>query len=217
MFLFSGVFKLLGDLCGLVGPLSISYIVEFINSQLSHETTSSSTTASAVVNYDAGAMGDSNFHNENNITDETAAVLLINYPGWSEFIANGWIMSGIVLISFLLQGTFSQASTNIINIEGIKIKNALQGLIYRKTLSLSASCFYKISKSETAETQQKEAKEGESDDDYDLNNPGTITNLMSDDSLNIMTFFWICHYIWSIPLKVSFTKRAKFYGTLIAS
>lgn len=31
---------------------------------------------------------------------------------------------------------------------------------------------------------------------------GTITNLMSEDAYNIMSFFWIGHYIWAIPLKV---------------
>jgi hypothetical protein len=31
---------------------------------------------------------------------------------------------------------------------------------------------------------------------------GTITNLMSEDAYNVMSFFWIGHYIWAIPLKV---------------
>lgn len=31
---------------------------------------------------------------------------------------------------------------------------------------------------------------------------GTITNLMSEDALNVMSFFWIAHYVWAIPLKV---------------
>lgn len=32
---------------------------------------------------------------------------------------------------------------------------------------------------------------------------GTITNLMTEDALNVMSFFWIAHYVWAIPLKVS--------------
>jgi ABC-type multidrug transport system fused ATPase/permease subunit len=206
LFLVSGVFKLLADLCGLLGPLSISYIVEFVNSQVSPAT--ATTSSSGAINDDDVAMNTSNFHNK------TTTARLMDEPSWSEFIANGWIMSGIVLIAFLLQGTLSQASTNLINMEGIKIKNALQGLIYRKTLSLSASCFHSTSKAATktdykstaGSTQLKE--EQVEDDDYDLNDPGTITNLMSDDALNIMTFFWICHYVWSIPLKVSHTAGA---------
>jgi len=31
---------------------------------------------------------------------------------------------------------------------------------------------------------------------------GTITNLMSEDVYNVMSFFWIGHYVWAIPLKV---------------
>mgnify|MGYP002655289337 CR=1 FL=1 len=190
----SGLFKLFGDLCGLVGPLSISYIVEFISMQLTNETNGAAADA-----FDKTTAN--NFYNETS-DDDAMPLMMMMYPDWSEFIANGWIMSGIVLIAFLLQGTFSQASTNLINMEGIKIKNALQGLIYRKTLSLSSSCFHMTSRGET-DGEDNERKT----DDCDLNNPGAITNLMSEDSHNIMTFFWICHYVWSIPLKVRFTLR----------
>ncbi|XP_055381997.1 ATP-binding cassette sub-family C member Sur isoform X2 [Condylostylus longicornis] len=31
---------------------------------------------------------------------------------------------------------------------------------------------------------------------------GSITNLMTEDSLNVMSFFWIAHYVWAIPLKI---------------
>jgi hypothetical protein len=31
---------------------------------------------------------------------------------------------------------------------------------------------------------------------------GTIGNLMSEDAYNVMSFFWIGHYVWAIPLKV---------------
>jgi ABC-type multidrug transport system fused ATPase/permease subunit len=174
MFVVSGLLKLLGDLCGLVGPLSISFIVEFIALQLSNGTAASGVSLNETIDDDA----------------------MMNHPDWPEFVADGWVMSCIVLVAFLLQGTFSQASTNLINMEGIKIKNALQGLIYRKTLSLSASCFHR------GRDGDENTAGAKHDDDCDLNNPGTITNLMSDDSLNIMTFFWICHYVWSIPLKV---------------
>lgn len=39
---------------------------------------------------------------------------------------------------------------------------------------------------------------------------GTITNLMSEDAYNVMSFFWIGHYVWAIPLKVVayFTSRS---------
>ena len=127
-------------------------------------------------------------------------------------------MSYIVLISFLLQGTFSQASTNLVNMEGIKIKNALQGLIYRKILSLTGANNMTSSKAKgecdngsnlvgkKIGEKKNESEEAEDKVDDINNNPGTITNLMSEDSLNVMSFFWICHYVWSIPLKVSLLK-----------
>ncbi|XP_037885915.1 ATP-binding cassette sub-family C member Sur isoform X2 [Glossina fuscipes] len=36
-----------------------------------------------------------------------------------------------------------------------------------------------------------------------VNDVGAITNLMSEDTLNIMSFFWIAHYVWAIPLKIA--------------
>lgn len=33
---------------------------------------------------------------------------------------------------------------------------------------------------------------------------GILTNLVSQDTYNIMSCVWICHYIWAIPLKVVF-------------
>ncbi|XP_061401063.1 ATP-binding cassette sub-family C member Sur-like, partial [Musca vetustissima] len=39
-------------------------------------------------------------------------------------------------------------------------------------------------------------------DNNSLNDIGAITNLMSEDTLNIMSFFWIAHYVWAIPLKI---------------
>lgn len=32
---------------------------------------------------------------------------------------------------------------------------------------------------------------------------GLITNLVSQDTYNVMSCVWICHYIWAIPLKAS--------------
>lgn len=224
MFIISGIFKLFGDLCGLIGPLSISFIVEFINLRLLNENSTATTTTAAIFPEvkASGASGKSMITSNSMLNlsrkSEIANKMMINYPNWTDFIGNGWIMSCIVLISFLLQGTFSQASTNLINMEGIKIKNALQGLIYRKTLSLSASCFCNSTTSQS-DTDNENSKNPLSnrkkvEENCDVNNnPGTITNLMSEDSLNVMSFFWICHYVWSIPLKVK--AEGYFYEILI--
>ncbi len=44
----------------------------------------------------------------------------------SQFFGNGYIMVGIVLVSSLLQATFSQCSTYLVNTEGLHVKVALQ-------------------------------------------------------------------------------------------
>lgn len=33
---------------------------------------------------------------------------------------------------------------------------------------------------------------------------GLLTNLVSQDTYNVMSCVWICHYMWAIPLKVRF-------------
>lgn len=42
---------------------------------------------------------------------------------------------------------------------------------------------------------------------------GLLTNLISQDTYNIMSCVWVCHYIWAIPLKV----RAIVYDLIIIS
>lgn len=199
-FIISGIFKLFGDLCGLIGPLSISFIVDFINLQQQQQHANASGAvdvngliASASLSENIVVAG--NFHNESANIANAINNRVDSAVDWLEFVKNGWIMSCMVLTSFLLQGTLSQASTHLVNMEGIKIKNALQGLIYRKTLLLNVShCLAGTT---------KEGDEGDkSDNQDDVNSPGAITNLMSEDSLNVMSFFWIAHYVWSIPLKV---------------
>lgn len=45
---------------------------------------------------------------------------------WLEFLQNGYIMAVVVLLMVLGQGTLSQNSTHVINVAGIRLKNALQ-------------------------------------------------------------------------------------------
>lgn len=43
-----------------------------------------------------------------------------------EFLNNGYVMAFIMLVSCIAQGSFSQASTHILNVEGIRLKSGLQ-------------------------------------------------------------------------------------------
>ncbi|XP_059488287.1 ATP-binding cassette sub-family C member Sur [Neocloeon triangulifer] len=151
-FALGGVFKLLGDLVGLAGPLGISVIVAFVQTA-------------------------------DKRTPQTQYLTL------AELFANGYVMGFVVLVASLAQGTFSQASTHLVNVEGIHLKAALQALVYAKSLRLAPWSF-------------KEAAEG-SAAAAALADPAAVTNLMSEDAYNVMSCVWIGHYVWAIPLKIA--------------
>jgi hypothetical protein len=50
------------------------------------------------------------------------------YPTVTQFLSNGYVMGAIVFVAALAQGTFSQSSTHLVNVEGIRLKGALQVL-----------------------------------------------------------------------------------------
>ncbi|XP_046995474.1 ATP-binding cassette sub-family C member Sur [Schistocerca americana] len=210
LFLCGGIFKLLGDMVGFVGPLGISVIIDYVTDLQIHEQIKN------------GSQ-----------TQDTETYCMIYFPTWDDFVRNGYIMGCIVLIAAIAQGTLSQCSTHIVNIEGIRLKNALQALVYKKSLQL---CVWAIREHKDEHEQQPiylrksgglinshnaGIKEKRPESSHGLSNgtvkhtmekhvkcqtavdTGTITNLMSEDSFNIMSFFWIGHYIWAIPLKIA--------------
>jgi hypothetical protein len=58
------------------------------------------------------------------------------YPTVSEFLSNGYVMGAVVFVAALAQGTFSQSSTHLVNVEGIRLKGALQVILLIMLLSL---------------------------------------------------------------------------------
>lgn len=40
------------------------------------------------------------------------------------------------------------------------------------------------------------------DDSVQESRAGNTTNLISEDTYNVMSCYWIGHYVWAIPLKV---------------
>ncbi|XP_053691966.1 ATP-binding cassette sub-family C member Sur [Sabethes cyaneus] len=147
MFLAGGVFKLMGDLCALVGPLCISNIVDYIAKPLTAPSVrmasgdtrnGSADDGGAVIPPYDNAPFEYNLRNQS-ISTPNDGTSRLGPLTWTELLANGWFVALLVLVSSVAQGTFSQASTHIMDMEGIKLKNALQGLVYRKTLLLSSS------------------------------------------------------------------------------
>ncbi|XP_033235780.1 ATP-binding cassette sub-family C member Sur isoform X2 [Drosophila pseudoobscura] len=221
MFALGGILKLAGDLFALIGPLAIQQIVQYIE-----ELYATATNPSKQWNAkDEGQPLMLAF----NVSDIHIGQVRVYYATWSELLTNGWSIAWIVLLAAITQGALSQASTHILNMTGIWIKTSLQGLIYRKTLLLNATsgCSANNSirqtplsststpvktkknnakdKMNTDSTSKEEPPEGHAGYMSDLNpsnDIGSITNHMTEDTLNIMQFFWIAHYAWAIPFKI---------------
>lgn len=214
MFAYGGLLKLFGDITSLVGPISITQIVQYIelaNKSQQHSLDFLPAVQPARHSRLYGLLDERN----QNVSAELSRLpndagvssrYTVYYPDWTDFIGNGWIMGALVLIASLAQGSFSQASTHIVNMVGIRLRTSIQGLIYRKTLLISSSCFFAGTgtgdghKIEDCDNMKMETGSKRTKRVFDS---GTITNLMSEDALNVMSFFWIAHYVWAIPLKVS--------------
>ncbi|XP_071446866.1 ATP-binding cassette sub-family C member Sur isoform X2 [Hetaerina americana] len=184
LFTLGGFLKLLGDSAGLVGPLAISVIIDYAS-------------ASTTSTYEAP------------------------FPTVTEFFRNGYVMAVVVLVGSIAQGTLSQASTHLVNVEGIRLKGALQALVYDKALHLSAWSV-KLTEEEAAADEKRSAgAEGEGGEEEEAAvesgggskggsgaapvagaDAGAITNLVADDAFNVMSFVWVGHYTWAIPLKI---------------
>lgn len=74
------------------------------------------------------------------------------------------------------------------------VKLKLQALLYDKALRL-----YSWSIDEEDNLPDKEKEQNKLQQSADI---GTLTNLISEDVYNVMSFLWIGHYTWAIPLKV---------------
>lgn len=60
------------------------------------------------------------------IGNENNSLILNKFITIEEFFNNGYILGVIVFIATILQGTLSQNSTHLVNVEGIHLKTALQ-------------------------------------------------------------------------------------------
>lgn len=136
----------------------------------------------------------------------------VSHITWMEFLQNGYIMAVVVLLMVLGQGTLSQNSTHIINVAGIRLKNALHVIYLTVTIAnlarglcsdylvFSLFMFQGIIYQKLLKIQKIYLKEQNTCD-----NVGYVTNLITEDTYNIMSCFWIGNYIWAIPLKVTYT------------
>ncbi|XP_046482248.1 ATP-binding cassette sub-family C member Sur isoform X1 [Neodiprion pinetum] len=131
------------------------------------------------------------------ITDR--GVRIKSFVTLDELMQNGYFLGLLVFLAAVLQSTFSQASTHILNVEGIHLRTALQALVYDKALRM---CSWNIAEEEKVpDTREKEGGDGKTH--QTAPDIGTLTNLMAEDAYNVMGFFWIGHYTWAVPVKIS--------------
>lgn len=112
-----------------------------------------------------------------------------------EYINNGYVMLLIVTLALISQAFLSQNSTHLVTVEGTRLKTALQSMVYDKCMRLAPW-------TPTESNENEEARLLLDPEENSTTRSGLITNLVSQDTYNIMSCVWICHYIWAIPLKV---------------
>ncbi|KAH9525654.1 ATP-binding cassette sub- C member 8 [Bulinus truncatus] len=169
MLFLSGLFRLVGDCLAFVGPLLIERIVDYAY-DVDHERTER----------DAG--------------NYTKPAKVYPFVTVNQFFSNGYILSMVLFLASVLQHTLLQNHHFIVIREGIRVRTAVQTMVYSKALKLST---------------------------LELNNGcttvGQVMNHMSIDSTFLMFFFFFIHYIWAIPLQVALSLLIMYYKLGLAA
>ncbi|KAM3963463.1 LOW QUALITY PROTEIN: sulfonylurea receptor [Aphomia sociella] len=113
-----------------------------------------------------------------------------------EFFSNGYVMLIIITIALVSQAFLSQNSTHLATVEGTRLKTGLQSMLYDKCMRLAP-----WSSPNTEEDEESPLLHVANE--ATTTPSGLLTNLISQDTYNIMSCVWICHYLWAIPLKVT--------------
>ncbi|KAL8596886.1 hypothetical protein ACOMHN_065836 [Nucella lapillus] len=148
----AGLYRFLGDLLAFVGPICIEHIV----------------------NYAYDVKRQESFANT---TFKRHPVVTVN-----QFFWNGYTLSVLLFLTSVLQNTFLQNHHFLVIREGLRLRSAIQAMVYSKSLKLSSLV---LSSGKL--------------------NIGQIMNNMSVDSTFLMYFFFFVHYIWAVPIQVSIT------------
>lgn len=122
MLALSGVFKLSGDMVGFIGPMGISIIVSYVQRPASTKLTQEPD-EQVISCQNRGMHVIISF---STLLSSVFCFQTASYVSVSEFFSNGYVMGVLIFLSALAQGTFSQSCTHLINVEGIRIKAALQ-------------------------------------------------------------------------------------------
>ncbi|PVD32870.1 hypothetical protein C0Q70_08317 [Pomacea canaliculata] len=152
MLCLAALFRLLGDLLAFVGPILIEHIVGYAYDVLQRESYA-------------------------NITMKREGIVTVR-----QFFWNGYTLCVVLFLASLLQNTFIQNHHFLVTREGIRLRSAVQAMVYSKALRLSSLV---LSNGQIT--------------------PGQIINHMSVDATFLMYFFYFVHYIWAVPVQVIIT------------
>uniref|UniRef100_A0A674ADY6 ATP-binding cassette, sub-family C (CFTR/MRP), member 8 n=1 Tax=Salmo trutta TaxID=8032 RepID=A0A674ADY6_SALTR len=97
----------------------------------------------------------------------------------SEFLANAYVLAGLLFFALILQRTFLQASYYVAIETGINLRGAIQTKIYNKIMRL---CTSNMSMGELT--------------------VGQICNLVAIDTNQLMWFFFLCPNLWAMPVQI---------------
>lgn len=115
----AAIIKILSDLSSLVGPLSISCVLNYI-SDAQHRTAVNSTTLPVHTILSNGQV--------------TGQFLT-----WNQYFSNAYVMCVVVLVATLIQSTLSNNFNHLVISEGIHLKTSLDSLIFQKVLKMPVS------------------------------------------------------------------------------
>ncbi|CAC5426428.1 ABCC9 [Mytilus coruscus] len=173
----AGLLRLFGDMLAFVGPWCVEHVVAYAYK----ETKSHDLPVPLLTNQNASLYGyqDNLSKNFTLILNQMNSTQIIHYLTVSEFLQNGYILCVVLFIATIVQLSLLQYHYFLVIREGIRVKTALQTIIYKKSLTISGLV---ISGGKMT--------------------IGSIMNHMTLDTLFIMMLFFLFHYIWAAPLQV---------------
>ncbi|XP_040580074.1 ATP-binding cassette sub-family C member Sur [Lepeophtheirus salmonis] len=186
-----GLFRLFADILGYACALSINIIVNSIAAE--NENASLHLISNVTIN----PLKDTRYYDSFFV---------------SELFFDPRVVSIVIFLAALGQGALSQTSNHLLTVSGIRAKNALHVLLYEKSLKLPVGSsnpmqIHRKINLKPVNDEGKGCMGGSCSLDEDYSNEGNIdigfiTNLASEDIINIRELIWNVHYIWSLPLKI---------------
>eukprot|EP00127_Corallochytrium_limacisporum_P006292 Clim_evm3s225 gene=Clim_evmTU3s225 len=147
----AGICKFIGDMLAFVGPLAINQIVQYAEE----------------------------LQSDNPITVDASAPA--QDLSVEDFFGNGYVMACTLFIAASSQNLLYQQHHHLVIREGIRQREALQSMVFRKALRVP---LYSKGKIVTG---------------------GEMINHLSIDPIKVMFLFYFVHYLWAAPLQATIT------------